>query len=439
MLITEEVKKKWKAVIEEEDKSVAPLSREEVTILMMENQSKWNKSKLNESVVPDNTMGSGAIDTWSPVLIKMAKRISHANIGFDLMGVQPMKAPDGQIFAMRARYASQTGDEAFMSEANTAYSGDASGTHAGDSHGFPVVAGEVTTATTVGPGMSTADAEKLGSTTGNAWGKMAVSIEKSTVSAKTRALMASYSSEIREDMKAVHGEDVDKILTDILVTEIQAEQNREIIRLTNISAKFGGVGTTAIGIMDLALDTTGRWSAEKFRELLFVLELESNSIAKETRRGKGNKLITTSNVASALAMAGLIDHAVDYNKAMGISAQGVNDVNSAFVGTLPTGHMVYVDAFASVDYMSVLYKGANQLDAGLFYCPYIPLTMYRASGEDTLSDGKVGFKTRYGIVANPYNQKDAAGNAADSFTGYGPGTGYQTNAYGRKLLVKNLL
>jgi hypothetical protein len=356
-------------------------------------------------------------------------------MAYDVCGVQPMSGPTGLIFAMKARYGagSTSSTEALFAEANTGFSGDssftqgASGSGLNDStaSGAGTIDDERTTAL-AGTGMPTADAEALGSTGGSSFGEMGFTIEKATVTAKSRALKAEYSLELAQDLKAIHGLDAETELANILSTEILAEINREVIRTINSQAKTGALtSNTAInGIFNLSTDADGRWSVEKFKGLIVQLEREANQIAKDTRRGRGNFIITSSDVASALSASGMLDYAPAMNTTL-----NVDDTGNTFAGVLNGRTRVYVDPYATQDYITVGYKGTNPYDAGLFYCPYVPLTMVRAVGEETFQP-KIGFKTRYGMFANPY-----AGTA-------GPQDGLaavKTNQYYRIFRVDNIL
>jgi hypothetical protein len=338
-------------------------------------------------------------------------------IAYDIAGVQPMTGPTGLIFAMRSKYTAMTGvgsSEAFYGEANTKFSGAKTGT--ANAAGLPGDANYV-------GGMTTALGETLG-TAGNAFGEMAFSIEKVAVEAKTRALKAEYTTELAQDLKAVHGLDAETELANILSSEILVEINREVVRTIYSSAVEGAQGTALDGTFDLDVDANGRWSVEKFKGLMFQIEKEANAIAKATRRGKGNIVICSSDVASALQMAGILD----YTPALNSNNLQVDDTGNTFAGVLNGRFRVYIDPYANANYLVVGYKGSSAFDAGLFYCPYVPLQMVRAIGEDTFQP-KIGFKTRYGMVANPF-----AGGASQ-------GMGLMTageNVYYRKVTVANL-
>ena len=317
-------------------------------------------------------------------------------IAYDICGVQPMTGPTGLIFAMRSRMGTQGGAEAFYGEADTTDSG--AGTHA--KH----LPNANTTLITSGTGMDTGVAEALGDGGGTNFGEMAFSIEKVTVSAKTRALKAEYTTELAQDLKAVHGLDAETELANILQTEILTEINREVVRTIYKTAEVGASNTAAAGVFDLDVDANGRWSVEKFKGLMFQIEQEANAIAKGTRRGKGNIVICSSDVASALQMAGVLD----YTPALNSNTLEVDDTGNTFAGVLNGRFRVYVDPFAGGNYLVVGYKGTSAFDAGLFYCPYVPLQMVRAVGENSFQP-KIGFKTRYGMVANPFAQGTTQG------------------------------
>lgn len=430
-LVTEQMLEKWKPVIEAESGSARGLTKEKIQARLLENQEDWcrkNQQFLVETASSTNATGS-AVATWSPVLIKMAKRLPPMLISMNFFGVQPLATPDGLVFAMRSRYTNQTGAEAFYNEANTAFSG--AGSQAGSVSGLPqdyIAVGNPAANPSTGTGMPTATAEALGST--QPWAKMALSIEKQTVTAKSRGLYADYTHELRQDMMAVHGEDVDAILSEILVTEIQAEMNREFIRTMLIAGKYGAANATKAGIFDVTADTDGRWMMERWKGMLFQIELDANAIAIDTRRGKGNRLLCSPNVASALAMAGVLE----YNPHLASQAGMKVDVTSStFAGVLANGMEVHIDPYADREYYCVAYKGASEMDAGIFYSPYTPLEMYRTVGEDNFNP-RMAFKTRYAVSANPFYVQDAAGNVAA-----GKGLGQGENGYFRKAVVTNLM
>ena len=443
MLLNEEVQRKWAPVLEHAD--LAPIKdavRRNVTAVVLENTE--NELRKAGSLVggqqllgedaPTNATGA-AIDNFDPVLISLVRRAMPNLIAYDICGVQPMTGPTGLIFAMRSRYANQTGDEAFYNEANTAYATVVGGANTlGDKHvgGFP---GNTTTGTAnlaeegiynFGDGMSTAQSEALGTSGNTAFPEMAFSVEKVTVTAKSRALKAEYTLELAQDLKAIHGLDAETELSNILSTEILAEINREVVRTISVTAEKGATeGTTTAGVFDLDTDSNGRWSVEKFKGLMFQIEREANQIAKGTRRGKGNIIICSSDVASALQMAGVLD----YTPALNSNQLNVDDTGNTFAGVLNGRLRVYIDPYATGNYMVVGYKGASAFDAGLFYCPYVPLQMVRAVDPSSFAP-KIGFKTRYGIVANPFAQGTTDGLGA---------LVVDSNKYYRRVLVRNLM
>lgn len=435
MVTKSEIIKKWEPILEDTTfGAIRDSQRKAVTAQLLENTE---ASILNGSfeqiahplmeAAPTNSMVSGQTATYDPVLISLIRRSAPNLIAYDILGVQPMTGPTGQIFAMRSRYSNQTGAEAFYNEANTGFStvrggntqivGDASlnvGTNP---------TGNAQTYNTAGA-MSTGQAEGLGSAGNVAWAEMGMSIEKVTVNVGTRALKAEYSHEFAQDLKAIHGLDAEKELANILSTELVAEINREVVRSVYVTAVTGSTtGVTTAGTFDLDTDSNGRWMGEKFAGLHFQINLESNAIAKATRRGKGNVLITSSNVASALEMAGVLK----FNDAA--ASLNIDDTGVTFAGLLGGRIKVYIDPYASSDYMVLGYKGASAWDAGMYYCPYTPLQMVRAVSEDTFAP-KIGFKTRYGMVANPFSAGATASN----------GTLVQNaNVYYRRTSVANIM
>lgn len=379
---------KWEALLENEQ--FAPINdpyKKKVIAQLCENQiqeSMQNRELLSEDAAPTNVTAN--VGKYDPILISMVRRAMPNLIAYDVCGVQPMTGPTGLIFAMRPNYVQggALSGEAFYNEADTKHSG--TGTHSGN------IPGTLQT----GTGMATPDAEKLGSDSNPNFAEMGLEIEKVMVEAKSRALKATYSIEMAQDMKALHGLDAEAELASILSAEILAEINREIIRTIYDVSKVGGATTTAPGTFDLDLDSNGRWSVEKFKGLLFQIEREANQIAKETRRGKGNIIICSSDVASALAMAGVLDH----TPALQANLQ-VDDTGNTFAGVLQGKYKVYIDPYATEDYFVVGYKGANSYDAGIFYAPYVPLQLYKQV--DSISfQPRLAFKTRYGLVANPF-------------------------------------
>jgi len=418
-----ELLEKWEPVINHPELPAItdPAKRKAVAVLL-ENQEKDSAEAktggyglLNEASITNSTGAN--IANFDPILISMLRRSTPNLIAFDIMGVQPMSGPTGLVFAMRSKYTSQTGTEALFNEADTDFS-SGTGTHAG-TNPFDTY--------TTGDGMTTATAEKLGLTGEQDFAEMAFSIEKISVTAKSRALKAEYTLELAQDLKAIHNLDAESELSTILSTEIMAEINREMIRKINFSAKSGSqTDVTTAGTFDLDVDSNGRWSVEKFKGLMFNIERDANAIAKDTRRGRGNIILCSSDTASALAMTGVLD----YNPALQQNLT-IDDTGSTFAGILNNKYRLYIDPYVSgVEYYTIGYKGASQFDAGLFYCPYVPLQMVRAMGENTFQP-KIGFKTRYGLVANPFATTDAdgvVGNATD-----------QKNKYYRISKVTNLM
>ena len=459
--LNEEIQNKWKPILEHGDlPSIKDAHKRSVTAQILENtenavreaRAAMSGGFLGEAG-PTNSIGNpdstnaGAIDTFDPVLISLVRRAMPNLIAYDICGVQPMTGPTGLIFAMRARYANQTGSETFYNEVNTGWSarqganGQASDTNLGQSGSYGATSpggalGNVGTspaasnnagnsAYNFAGALNTSFAEGLGNAPA-VFPEMAFSIEKVTVSAKTRALKAEYSLELAQDLKAIHGLDAETELSNILSVEILAEINREVIRSIVITAKQGAeTGTTTAGIFDLDTDSNGRWSVEKFKGLMFQVEREANAIAKGTRRGKGNIIICSSDVASALQMAGVLDYAPALNS----NNLQVDDTGHTFAGVLNGRLRVYIDPYAGSNYMVVGYKGSSAFDAGIFYCPYVPLQMVRAVDPNTFQP-KIGFKTRYGMVANPFAEGLTAGN------GY---LNQDSNNYYRRILVNNLM
>ena len=447
MYLSESLQKKWEGVLDHPD--LAPIKdpyRKAVTAVILENQAQEmqkTSGMLYETGAPTNSMGStsggfgggnaaaGPVAGFDPILISLVRRSLPNLIAYDVCGVQPMTGPTGLIFAMRTKYSGQSGTEAFYNEANTGFSGlGTSGNNAFAEGSLPT---EVFTNNAAAVGaMTTARAEALGDgAAANAFQEMAFSIEKVTVTAKTRALKAEYSMELAQDLKAVHGLDAETELANILSTEILAEINREVIRTVYASAKIGAqVGTTTAGIFNLDTDSNGRWMVEKIKGLAFQIEREANTIAKTTRRGKGNIMICSSDVASALAMAGILD----YNSALQSQVSlTVDDTGNTFAGTIFGRIKVYIDPYFPANFNSefavVGYKGTNAYDAGLFYCPYVPLQMVRAVDTGTFQP-KIGFKTRYGLVANPFAEGTTQGLGA---------LNTQANNYYRGFRINNLM
>ena len=442
---------KWSPVLNEESAgTIKDAHRKAVTAVILENQERAFQEEAQQSnmlteAAPGNSTSSAA--NWNPVLISLVRRALPNMMAYDVCGVQPMTGPTGLIFAMKSRYGtgSTSNDEALYNEANTTWGGDSSVTQTAGPSGLSGLlddsAGGGSPTRTVdssiddsrtGPvqagGMPTGDAEGLGSSSvdpNSTFNEMGFTIEKATVTATSRALKAEYSLELAQDLKAIHGLDAETELANILSTEILAEINREVIRTINAQAKTGALtNNTAInGIFDLSTDADGRWSVERLKGLIMQIERESNVIAKETRRGKGNFIICSSDVASGLAASGMLD----YSPAMSTNLN-VDDTGNTFAGTLNGRTKVYIDPYASVDYCNVGYKGTNPYDAGVFYCPYVPLTMVRAVGENTFQP-KIGFKTRYGMASNPFVGSTPSNGLATS----------KTNQYYRIFRVDNIL
>jgi hypothetical protein len=433
MFNAEDAIRKWSPILEHADiPAIGDNYKKHVTAVLLENQEKALREERNAmgfmTETAANSTGAG-VANWDPVLISLVRRSMPNLMAYDVAGVQPMTGPTGLIFAMKSRYTSKAGAEALQGEANTGFSG--TGANGGDSSSVAGTTGTDTTpADTVedsfdfGTGLALADGEALGNT-GSALAQMAFSIDKTSVTAKTRALKAEYTMELAQDLKAIHGLDAESELANILSSEILAEINREVIRTINVKAKLGAQtsNVAAAGTFDVNTDSDGRWSVEKFKGLMVQIDREANAIAKDTRRGKGNFIICSSDVASALTAAGMLDYA----PALATNLN-VDDTGSTFAGVLNGRTKVYIDPYATRDYVNVGYRGTNPYDAGIFYAPYVPLTMVRAVGEQDFQP-RIGFKTRYGMVANPF-----AGGAASSETGTN-----RANQYYRIFAVENIL
>ena len=467
MFNAEHLQEKWAPLLDYDgaDK-ITDSHRRMVTAVLLENQEKFlaeEQSFLSEA--PTNAANaagasggfggeatrSGPVAGFDPVLISLIRRSMPNLVAYDLAGVQPMNGPTGLIFAMRSRFTSQSGTEAFFNEPDTAFSAQREGNDAtqgpyttgsdDDGVGFGTTGQSGTNpsalnpesdanqkAYSVGQGMTTANAEGLGES-GNAFNEMAFSIEKVTVTAMSRALKAEYSLELAQDLKAIHGLNAEAELANILSTEILAEINREVIRTIYNVAEPGAQANVANGgSFDLDVDSNGRWSVEKFKGLIFQIERDANAIAQRTRRGKGNMILCSADVASALTMAGVLDYTPALNANL-----NVDDTGNTFAGILAGKYRVYIDPYsansAANQYYVAGYKGSSPYDAGLFYCPYVPLQMVRAVGQDTFQP-KIGFKTRYGIVANPFAEGTSVGAGALS---------RNTNRYYRRVKVQNLM
>lgn len=425
MTTRQELVKKWMPILEAQGApEIKDTYRREVTAVLLENQEREmikTDQFLSEATPIANAGGMGLamggagtnpnMAGYDPVLISLVRRAVPQMIAYDICGVQPMTQPTGLIFAMKSKYGTQGGPEALFNEADTGFANSGrNGTQAGTS--------PVDTPYSTGRGMSTADAEDLGANV--AFGQMAFSIEKTTVTAQTRALKAEYTAELAQDLQSVHGLNAEGELSNILTQEILNEINREVVRTVYLSAKTGAeYGTATQGVFDLDVDSNGRWSVEKFKGLLFQIEREANAIAQTTRRGRGNFIICSSDVASALAMAGVLDYAPALSTGL-----NVDEASTTFAGVLNGKYKVYVDPYSANQSTSqfcvVGYKGSSAFDAGLFYCPYVPLEKVRAIDPATFQP-KIGFKTRYGMVSNPFTSINSG-----------------QNIYYRKFLVKNL-
>ena len=449
MYLTENLQEKWQPVLEHPDlPKIEDSYKRAVTTVILENQERAvreDRSFMAEAA-PANSMGAssstasdGSVDIFDPVLISLVRRAMPNLIAYDICGVQPMTGPTGLIFAMKSRFGSQAGAEALFNEADTDFSardaaGDTgspdaqSGTNPATLNDSPS-AGTYTT----GSGMSTAEAETLGDGT-DEFAEMAFSIDKVTVTAKSRALKAEYTMELAQDLKAIHGLDAETELANILSSEILSEINREVVRTIYSHAKAGAqVNTTTAGIFDLDTDSNGRWSVEKFKGLMYQLERDANAIGQQTRRGKGNLIICSADVASALQMAGVLDYAPALS-----SNLNVDDTGNTFAGVLNGKFRVYLDPYAAnvsaSQYYVVGYKGTSPYDSGLFYCPYVPLQMVRAVGQDSFQP-KIGFKTRYGMVQNPFATSAGTGALDNS----GAVAANAQNEYYRRVKVTNIM
>ena len=477
MFNAEQLQEKWAPILDHEgtDK-IQDSHRRMVTAVLLENQEKALREErefLSEDV-PTNSTGSsggtagfsagatpgGPVAGFDPVLISLIRRAMPNLVAYDLAGVQPMNGPTGLIFAMRSRFTSQTGDEALFNEADTAFSANGAGsatigsgytqnegsntganvgfgTTQSGSGGNPALLNPTSgspanqAAYKTGRGMDTEKAEALGDGSGPNFNEMAFSIEKVTVTAKSRALKAEYSLELAQDLKAIHGLNAEAELANILSTEILAEINREVIRSIYKVAEAGAQANVASGgTFDLDIDSNGRWSVEKFKGLIFQIERDANAIAQRTRRGKGNMILCSADVASALTMAGVLDYTPALNANL-----NVDDTGNTFAGVLQGKYRVYIDPYSSNvsadQYYVVGYKGSSPYDAGLFYCPYVPLQMVRAVGQDTFQP-KIGFKTRYGLVANPFAEGDVSSQGLGRLA-------VNSNRYYRRVRVQNLM
>ena len=455
MYNAENLQEKWAPVLNHEGlNDIKDPYRKSVTAILLENQERalaeeravLTEAPTNVGPINTPTTGSGAVAGFDPILISLIRRAMPKLIAYDIAGVQPMTGPTGLIFAMRSRYTNQTGNEAFFDEPDAQFSGTKGGTPpTATTEKNPGLINDATgggtTATNYDLASSkftTSEQESLGDSSSNAFMEMAFSIDKIAVEAKGRALRADYSVELAQDLKAIHGLDAESELANILSTEILAEINREVVRTVYRGAKPGAQANVAnAGVFDLDVDSNGRWSVEKFKGLMFQIERDANAIAQETRRGKGNIIITSADVASALAMSGVLDYDSGISGAVGGIGE-IDDTGNTFVGTLNGRFKVYIDPYSAnvsdSQYYVVGYKGTNAYDAGLFYCPYVPLQMYRAIGQDTFQP-RIGFKTRYGMVLNPF----AKGLTALSDSDPQAAGNLNANAYYRRVKVANLM
>ena len=469
MYNTQQLQEKWGPILDYDGLDpIKDAHKRSVTAILLENQEKELREEasfLSEQPTVNTNSGNGAgpgfsagqtaagpVAGFDPVLISLIRRSMPNLVAYDLAGVQPMNGPTGLIFAMRSRFNNQTGTEALFNEADSAFSGQNEGfdltsgftatgasnvglgttAQSGSNPGLLNATAAQTNATdyNVGQGMRTDDAEDLG-TSGDNFNQMAFSIEKVTVTAKSRALKAEYSLELAQDLKAIHGLNAEAELANILSTEILAEINREVIRtIYNVAEPGAQANVASGGTFDLDTDSNGRWSVEKFKGLIFQIERDANAIAQRTRRGKGNMILCSADVASALTMAGVLDYTPALNANL-----NVDDTGNTFAGVLQGKYRVYIDPFAANvsanQYYVIGYKGSSPYDAGLFYCPYVPLQMVRAVGQDTFQP-KIGFKTRYGIVENPFSQGDATNQGLGVLT-------RNKNRYYRRVKVTNLM
>lgn len=450
---------KWSPILDHKSlPAITDSYKREVTAVLLENQERAMLEEGSAGNIFETAANAGgssiaigsagwaggattaAVQGYDPIIISLVRRAMPQLIAYDICGVQPMTQPTGLIFAMKSRYTSQNGNEALQQEANSAFSGaHTSGAESLFDGTAASVAGPQSTLSdifnaTTGMGMSTAAGENLGGIGGETFQEMAFSIEKTSVTAQTRALKAEYTDELAQDLKSVHGLDASAELSNILTNEILAEINREIVRRVYISAKIGAVnGTAQQGIFDLDVDSNGRWSVEKFKGLMFQIEREANAIGQLTRRGKGNFIITSADVASALAMAGVLD----FNPALqGASNLNVDDTSTTFAGILNGRYKVFVDPYAAntstTQFAVVGYRGTSAFDAGMFYCPYIPLQILRTTDTNTFQP-KIGFKTRYGMVSNPFAVADYSGPQDMN------GLYKDSNIYYRKIGIRNLM
>ena len=432
MFLSENLQQKWQAILEHPDlPEIKDSYKKAVTSVLLENQERSlreERSALFEAAPTNNISATSGIDKYDPIMIGLVRRAMPNLMAYDICGVQPMTGPTGLIFAMRSQYNAERANtstrvEALFNEANTSFSSTGVSTT-----GNNPVDGTYTTA----GGSTTAAAEALGTSGSPAFNEMSFSIDKTTVTAKSRALKAEYTVELAQDLKAIHGLDAEAELSNILSQEFMFEINREVVRTIYTVAKPGSPATATAGTFDLDVDSNGRWSVERFKGLLFNIERDANHIAQDTRRGKGNFIVCSADVASALAMSGVLDYAPALSTGL-----NVDDTGNTFAGVLNGRYRVYIDPYSSnlgsaSQFYMVGYKGSSPYDAGMFYCPYVPLQMVRAVDPNSFQP-KIGFKTRYGLIANPYVTTSAGGaNDADTFTA-------NRNQYYRRTKVLNLM
>ena len=463
MFNSQALTEKWAPVLGHEGSSaITDNYRKSVTAVLLENQERFMREERgmlaeaggaagnSAGAIGGNALSGSGLTTqtgglagFDPVMISLIRRAMPNLVAYDICGVQPMSGPTGLIFAMKSHYEGRGGVEALYNEPDSDFSA-----------GFDATANAYDTANPVAgsdPGllndspagtyergatpMAREDAEALGES-GKLFREMSFSIEKTAVTAKSRALKAEYTLELAQDLKAIHGLDAEQELANILSSEILAEINREVVRTVYTIAKPGAQNNVAnAGRFDLDVDSNGRWSVEKFKGLMFQIERDANAIAQETRRGKGNFIITSADVASALAMSGTLDYSSGLTGAGGPSIGEVDDTGNLLVGTMNGRIKVYVDPYSanvsSSHYYVVGYKGSSPYDAGLFYCPYVPLQMVRSIGPDTFQP-KIGFKTRYGMVANPFVVQSNGTPDAEALTA-------SRNQYYRRVRIENLM
>jgi hypothetical protein len=443
MFLSEQQMKKWGAIIDHPDlPEIKENYKKQVTAVLLENQEKAlreERNMLSEAAPGNNSFATDGIDRYDPILIGLVRRAMPNLMAYDICGVQPMTGPTGLIFAMRSLFGTTRSPdtaitEALFNEANTAFSAQS---YSANGQPYlvanPTFAGSnpVESPYTSASGLTTAAGEALGDSADNGFGQMSFSIDKTTVTARTRALKAEYTLELAQDLKAVHGLDAESELSNILSQEIMFEINREVVRRIYTVAKAGSPATAVPGTFNLDVDSNGRWSVERFKGLLFNIERDANHIGQDTRRGKGNFIVCSSDVASALSMAGVLD----YTPALQ-SNLTVDDTGNTFAGVLQGRYRVYIDPYsanlgAASQFYVAGYKGTSPYDAGIFYCPYVPLQMVRAVDPNSFQP-KIGFKTRYGMIANPYVTQSNGTVDADTFTA-------NRNQYYRRTKVVNLM